>query len=186
MEALRGYPVLLAETFVDPTLFAGTCCRAAGWQEIGETRGFGRDAGGWRKHGCPKKVLLRPLRPGAAKALGGLDEPASWGCGSAGPPKADRLRSLYEFLREVPEFRKPRGVRHQLSTVLAIALAGKLAGVRAFCSPRSGRPEPPSASLFHRILSSLDPEALDRALRRWPWTARRPRNGCGGRTWSGC
>ena len=47
-----------------------------------------------------------------AKALGGLDEldePASWGCGEAEPPKAGRLRSLYEFLREVPEFRKPRG-----------------------------------------------------------------------------
>ena len=30
MEALRGHPVLLAETFVDPALFAGVCCRAAG------------------------------------------------------------------------------------------------------------------------------------------------------------
>ena len=72
--------------------------------------------------------------------------------------------------------------------MLAIALAGKLAGVRgvmalgefagrltraqlvavwAFRSPRSGRLEPPSAPSFHRILSSLDPEDLDRALRRW-------------------
>ena len=60
MEALRGHPVLLAETFVDPALFAGTCYRAAGWTEIGETRGFGRDAGGWREHGRPRKVLVRP------------------------------------------------------------------------------------------------------------------------------
>lgn len=45
MEALRGYLVLLAETFVDPVMFAGTCCHAAGWKEIGETRSFGRDAG---------------------------------------------------------------------------------------------------------------------------------------------
>ena len=48
MEALQEHPVLLAETFVDPAMFVGTCYRAAGWQEIGETRGFGRDAGGWR------------------------------------------------------------------------------------------------------------------------------------------
>ena len=54
MEALRGHPVLLAETFADPAMFAGTCYRAADWTEIGETRGFGRDAGGWREHGCPK------------------------------------------------------------------------------------------------------------------------------------
>ena len=41
-----GTSGFLAETFVDPVLFAGTCHRAAGWTEIGETRGFGRDAGG--------------------------------------------------------------------------------------------------------------------------------------------
>ena len=95
----------------------------------------------------------------------------------------------------MPEFRKPRGVRHQLATVLAIALAGKLAGVRgvmalgefagrltqkqlaavrAFRSPRSGRLEAPSASSFHRILSSLDPENLDRALRRWAASRQEP------------
>ena len=38
MEALRGHPVLLAETFVDPAKFAGTCCRAADREEIGEAR----------------------------------------------------------------------------------------------------------------------------------------------------
>ena len=128
MEALRGHPVLLAETFVDPALFVGTCYLAAGWTEIGETRGFGRDASGWREHGRLNKVLVRSLRPGAAKALGGLDEPVSWGCGEAEPPKVGWLHSLCEFLRKVPEFRKPRGVRHQLATVLAIALAGKLTG----------------------------------------------------------
>ena len=57
MEALRGHPVLLAETFVDPAMFVGTRYPAAGWTEIGETRGFGRDAGGWREHGRPKTVL---------------------------------------------------------------------------------------------------------------------------------
>ncbi len=188
MEALRGHPVLLAETFVDPAKFEGTCYRAAGWTAVGETRGFARDSGGWREHGRPKAVWVRPLRRGAAEALGGLGEPRAWGCGEAEPPKAERLRGLHGFLREVPDFRKPRGVRHQLATVLAIALAGKLAGVRgvtalaefagrltqaqlaavrAFRSPRGGRRTAPSAASFHRILSALDPEALDRALRRW-------------------
>ena len=89
MEALRGHPILLAETFVDPAQFEGTCCRAAGWTAVGETRGFARDSGSWREHGRPKAVWVCPLRRGAAEALGGLDEPGSWGCGEAG-----RLRSL--------------------------------------------------------------------------------------------
>ena len=93
---------------MDPALFAGTCHLATGRKEIGETRGFDQDAGGWQEQGRSKKVLVRPLRPGAAKALGGLDEPEGWGCGEAEPP----LRSLCDCLRKVPEFRKPRGVRH--------------------------------------------------------------------------
>ena len=37
MQDQTGHPVLLAETFVDPSRFAGTCYRAANWQEIGKT-----------------------------------------------------------------------------------------------------------------------------------------------------
>jgi len=39
MEARFGHPVLLAETFVDPSRFRGVCYRAAGWGEVGATRG---------------------------------------------------------------------------------------------------------------------------------------------------
>ena len=35
--AVYGHPVVLAETFVDPRRFPGTCYRAAGWQCLGET-----------------------------------------------------------------------------------------------------------------------------------------------------
>ncbi len=38
-------PLLLAETFVDPQRFAGTCYRAANWLEIGQTQGYGRVQG---------------------------------------------------------------------------------------------------------------------------------------------
>ena len=122
MEARFGHPVLLAETFVDPSRFSGTCYRAAGWTPVGRTRGFARSGGGWRAHGRPKSVLLRPLAAGAARALAGLDEPESWGCARGEPdlPGAGRLRSLFDHLRGVPEFRSPRGVRHALPGVLAI------------------------------------------------------------------
>ena len=98
------------------------------------------------------------------------------------------MRSLHDFLREVPEHRQARGLRHRLATVLAVAVAGKLAGargatalgefaarldqrqlaaVRAFRSPSTKRFVAPSKSSLHRILAELDPDALEQALRRW-------------------
>ena len=43
-EERHGYRPLLAETFVDVERFAGTCYRAAGWQELGLTQGNRRSA----------------------------------------------------------------------------------------------------------------------------------------------
>ncbi len=189
-EALRGHPVLLAETFVDPSRFRGSCYRAANWIELGRTRGYARSRGGWVAHGAPKRILVRPLSGNAGAALRGLNEPASWGAGRRcpAPPAEGRLRSLYDFLREVPEYRAARGVRHRLASVLAVAVAAKLAGaqgvtaaaefagrltqrqlaaLRAFRSPSTGRFVAPSKTTLHRILSELDPDALDAAVRRW-------------------
>ena len=196
MEARFGHPVLLAETFVDPSRFRGTCYRAAGWEEVGATRGYARRGGGWMAHGDPKTVWLRPLAPGAGAALAGLDEPARWGCerADAAAPASGRLRSLFDHLRRVPEFRCARGVRHPLGTVLAIAaakLAGargptaiaefgarldqrQLAAVRAFRSPTTGRLTPPSRASMHRLLSGIDPDALDRAVREFSAARRSP------------
>jgi len=36
---MHGHRLLLAETFIDPARFAGTCYRAANWTELGSTRG---------------------------------------------------------------------------------------------------------------------------------------------------
>ncbi len=196
-EALRGHPVLLAETFVDPGRFSGGCYRASNWELLGETRGYARDGGGWTAHGAPKRVFARALGRRARVALGDLDEPESWGAGrvSPEPPAEDRLRSLCDFLRQVPEYRAARGVRHRLATVLAIAVAAKLAGaqgvtaiaefaarltqrqlaaVRAFRSPTAGRLVAPSKTCIHRILSELDPDALDGAVRRFTAARRGP------------
>ena len=197
MEAVFGHPVLLAETFVDPSRFTGSCYLAANWTPVGETRGFARSGGGWVEHGQPKRVLVRPLTGHARAALSGLDEPESWGCGGgrAPAPSEGRLRSLFDFLRGVPEFRSARGVRHSLASVLTIAVAAKLAGaqgaaaisefadrlsprqlaaVRAFRSPTTGRLTPPSRASIHRLLSALDPDALDAAVRRFTASRQAP------------
>jgi hypothetical protein len=60
-ERAYGHPVLLAETFVDPTRFRGTCYRAAGWECLGRTRGFAKQNTRYVAHGAPKTVWVRPL-----------------------------------------------------------------------------------------------------------------------------
>jgi hypothetical protein len=64
-----GHGLLLAETFVDGSRFRGTCYRAAGWQLLGTTRGFGKCNRRYWQHGKPKLVFVRPLVPDAASRL---------------------------------------------------------------------------------------------------------------------
>ena len=67
--AAHGHPVALAETFVDPSRFTGTCYRAANWLALGETKGFGRNGGRYYHHGHTKVVFVFPLIKNAQDAL---------------------------------------------------------------------------------------------------------------------
>lgn len=61
-QARYGHPIYLAETFVDPQRFAGTCYRAANWIAVGATRGSakrGHQGDGF--HGRRKWIFLYPL-----------------------------------------------------------------------------------------------------------------------------
>ena len=65
-----GHPVLLVETFVDPQRFRGTCYNAAGWQALGQTKGYerrGQDFYLDTKH--PKELWVRPLSSDALEQL---------------------------------------------------------------------------------------------------------------------
>ncbi len=64
-----GHGLLLAETFVDPTRFRGTCYRAANWVCLGPTRGAGKRGNRYRRHGAPKLVFIYPLHPRARTRL---------------------------------------------------------------------------------------------------------------------
>ena len=63
------HPLVLVETFVDPSRFVGTVYRAAGWTEVGMTRGFRRVRGGYRAGSTPKKVFVRALTRHARRVL---------------------------------------------------------------------------------------------------------------------
>ena len=101
---------------------------------------------------------------------------------------APRLRSLFECLGEVPECRHDRGKRYPLNTILALAVAARLAGYRgvnafaqfaallsqeqleavgAFWSPSKQRYTAPAITTFHNILAALPPETLDNAIGQW-------------------
>ena len=60
-----GYRPLLAETFCDIERTAGTCYRAAGWEEVGKTRGFSRVNHArdfYIPNGRPKVLFMKPFR----------------------------------------------------------------------------------------------------------------------------
>jgi hypothetical protein len=56
-----GYGPLLLETFVDPSRFAGTCYRTAGWLELGRTTGRGLPRAGQVYASTPKLIYVKAL-----------------------------------------------------------------------------------------------------------------------------
>ena len=134
MQREQGYGVLLAESFVDRARFAGTCYRAANWRSLGFTGGYARQPGAvpeWRHHGQPKEVLVYELEADARAALGPPEEDPAWqGPERTAPPPAPELRSLFDCLGEVEDYRCARGQRYRLRTVLVLAMAARLAGYR--------------------------------------------------------
>ena len=192
MQREHGFPILLAESFVDRARFAGTCYRAANWRSLGFTGGYARQPAAvpeWRHHGQPKEVLVYALEAQARAALGQPEEDSSWqGPARTAPPSAPQLRSMFECLGAVPDYRCARGQRYRLRTVLVLAMAARLAGYRGvtafaqfaalldpaqrqavgcFYSPSRHRYTTPSITTFHNILATLPPETLEQAVAAW-------------------
>jgi hypothetical protein len=65
-----GTDVVLAETFVDVSRYAGTCYRAAGWELVGETAGRTRDDRQNNIQVPRKAILLKPLVSDWRRCLG--------------------------------------------------------------------------------------------------------------------
>jgi hypothetical protein len=192
--AVHGHGVLLAETFVDPELFLGTCYRAAGWQALGRTQGYARAARDYYvAHDRPKELWVRELAPRASQRLRAPLLPEPYAAWEATPPPRSalatpQLQSLREVFFSMPEPRRAQGRKHRAGVVLACAAVAVLAGARTYadmatiaaqlsqpqlralrCYQRGphARYEPPSESTFWRVLSQIDAGELDRRLGQW-------------------
>ena len=71
-----GHEVLVAESFVDPEKYLGTCYKASGWTLLGQTQGYQRACRDfYQAHARPKQLWVRELRPGARTLLRGRNAP---------------------------------------------------------------------------------------------------------------
>lgn len=77
-QLFHGHPLLLAETFVDPSRFKGTCYRAANWQMLGLTLGYAHKSGQYVYHGNKKIVCVYPLHRRACECLRNPAPHTSW------------------------------------------------------------------------------------------------------------
>ncbi len=187
-----GHPIAMVETFVDPSQFNATSYRAAGFIEVGRTKGYGIHAGNYYHHGQRKLILLRPVKRRAKELLTAPFLSPILLEGSERKPLADLNRlnlyqedGLLERLGAVPEWRKGRGRRHHRSIVFSLIVCAILAGVkneyieisrwlesipfryfkRYFgCRRIYGRPSEPT---IRRSLQSVDSEKLCKIVSSW-------------------
>jgi hypothetical protein len=190
-----GHPIALAETFVDPGRFEGTCYRAANWEEIGVTKGFGRTRlDFYQLHAKPKAIFLYPLVPNAAQILSAPVMPPDWAPYQLPtdpreyPLSGRQTKSLLQALQALRDPRHRRGRHRQVASIVAIATAAMIAGnntllhigffsqsldqnqlrsLHATRSRKTGKFLAPSESTIRRVLQRLDPDELDRIVSGW-------------------
>jgi predicted transposase YbfD/YdcC len=192
-EARWGHPVLVVETYVDPARHRGTCYQAAAFTLLGRTRGYGRVSGRYVHHGSEKLCFARALRRDATSILAApFDHPVlTEGRRTVLDLNAldfEGVGGLLVRLGAITDHRKRRGIRHQLASVLAIAVAATLSGARSQAAigefaadcpqdvlrrlgakhhPLTRRYVAPHPDTFRRALAAVDAAALDRIVGSW-------------------
>src|SRR5208283_980310 len=184
-----GHPILLAETFVDPRYFQGTCYKAAGWIFAGHSLGFARHHKHYVANDSPKMVFLRPIQPRARQLL--CSPYLETKLKVEPKPMSLSVQRSHELIERLANLRDPRmrrGIRHKQISVLAIAICAILSGARSFaaiaewgkrCSANmlkrigcrydrnSKKYHVPSEPTIRRLLQSADAEEVDTILCGW-------------------
>ena len=190
---LHGKPILVVETFVDETLYRGTCYKACGFVAIGATAGFARSSRDfYTEHGKPKQLFVRELHPRGCALLRQARLPeslANYETTVAGPCplQAHALGDLYQRFRQLGDPRRGHGLLHRHSFILATAAVCTLMGAGGFrdfeavsrkftnrqlkalgCRPDTqGRLRSPSDSTFRRVINDCDVRTFVRIVGQW-------------------
>lgn len=187
---------LLAETFVDPEGYKGTCYHAAGWTKLGQTQGYARVSAPqyYQDNERPKYLWVKPLAKDAlerlrdpSRLLPGEDPKAR--APGVMPVSAKKAESLYRALRKVKDPRARRGRQYPLAALLSTAVLAQCCGERTvtgifrFCqdltsaqraslgfrsNPKARKVvPPPGESCWRKVLGMVDPEELAKPLNAW-------------------
>lgn len=188
-QARYGHPVALVETFVDPEQFCGTVYTASGWQELGQTDGFGRVRRDFYvEHHKPKRLFARELCKNARRSLQADKlKPALAVVEAKSRPRCTQscaqIHGLIEYLKGLPDYRTRIGV-YPLFTLVAIGVLAHLCGAprgqkewaqfaKGLSQAQRGalgvRRQPegypaPSQPTFCRLMKHIDDDALEKII----------------------
>lgn len=189
-QARYGHRVVVVETFVDPEQFCGTVYTANGWEELGQTDGWGRHRRDYYvKHDKPKRLFVRELCRNARRSLQAEHLKGDLAIVEAKVPARCTLRvKEMEFIaqrfQQVPEYRSRYG-SYPLWSLLSIVLLAVLCEAprgqkdlekfaRGFSQAqrraigirrnRQGQYPAPHQSTFCRFLQQVDGRQVEQAL----------------------
>lgn len=187
-----GHPVLLVETFVDPSRHVGTCYGASSFLRLGETAGYGRRSGRYVEHRQIKDVYVRSLHRRSIEVLAATFDHPLLAYPRSSVAQIDfniaDLSSLIERIETITDPRDPRGVRHGFASTLVLIACATLAGHKSlvalseWCnsssqevlvrlgariSPSTGLRIPPSYATIRRATMAVDPDEFDLIVNTW-------------------
>lgn len=177
---------LLAETFVDPDRFKGTSYLAAGWQHIGDSKGFQRVPSGFKPNGKPKMILVKPLHVNAVEQLRNPVHINALGKTTylfdAFSLPIEGKDSLIDTLKKIPDPRSRLGRQHSFISILGVAACAMLSGARSFkaigewseklsasqlAKLRCRKKAPPSLTTIKETVYRIDAEQFDSEINNW-------------------
>ena len=192
-QRIYGYQPLVAESFVDPELFRGSCYRASGWEALGKTKGFRRTRRDfYQEDGRPKELWVRQLHPQARKWLAAEKMPDRYAehedkvyhCSYT----SKESRSLFQHFLKLEDKRTRKGRLHNLASVMTICTLGTLCGCRGtaaiadfaanltraqlrmlkcYHDKKTDEYVPPSQTTIRRLLHAVSAADFDKAVIAW-------------------
>lgn len=192
-----NHPIVIAETFVEDKHFQGTCYKAANWLKLGKTKGYGKNGKNYYYHGNIKTVFIYPLNKNAKKMLSAQFLPPALKGGEKAIMDINNFnikgnKGLLDYLSQLTDPRKKRGIRHSQSSILAVSICACIGGARSYqaiaewaadlsqqqlklfgCREKEvdGKTvyEPPSEPTIRRMLKAVDPEEVDYLIGNWAY-----------------